>query len=643
MTTTIRRHLGIALLLAAAGGALYANTLQVPWYFDDWDNIVNNETVADLGLAWERAFTSARGLSFLSFALNYRLHGLAPTGFHLVNILIHVGCALLVYALLRRLYPDSLLWPAAGALLFVAHPLQTQAVTYTVQRMTSLGCLFLLAAILAYLQARRRRRDGASFGEPRHLAWYLAATGCGVLAVFAKENAVVLPLLLVLIEAFVPGGEPPRWRRLPYLLPFLALPLLMAGVMAGTKGSALEVMQRGGIEYFELPAGASHSVATLEPENLRLRYLATELVVFWVYVKLLLWPAGQALDYSYPLVERVANLKSQLALAGLAAAFALAWRGRRRRPLVLFGLLWIAIALSTESTFFPLDPLFEHRLYVPMVGVAVLAVEILFKPLPGRWRIPALALVVAVLGALTVSRNALWNRPLDFWADNVARVPHSYRPLVNLGLEQFNAKNYDEARRLTVEAIRIGPADATLHKILAEIQVKQGLLEEARRSYQTAIALSNEPGELYAKLGVLYFQQKRYAEGIPWLERGVAVAPEDENLAMNLGYAYYEMGDGARAESLYRRALAINPRYLKARFGLGYILFREGRLAEALEELEQARQLAPRDVNTLYYYALAASALGRTREAEGAAGELGRLDPAKFEQLRTQLEGGRAG
>ncbi len=637
MNSRNRQRLLVPAGLLACAALLYGNSLAVPWYYDDFHNIVTNPRVADLGRAFAESFTP-RGLSFLSFALNIALGGPGVLGFHLVNILIHAGNAFLVYLLLRQLYPDSLRWPLAGSLLFLAHPVQTQAVTYVVQRMTSLSCLFLLAALLLFLGARRRLGEGAAFASARHLFPYGLGLACAILAVFSKENTVILPVLLLTADCFVPAGpKSPLGRRLAYVAPFLLAPALAVLAQVTGDGSTLQALNSRSIEFFLPPTvPGGHSIPTLTPENLRWRYLATEFTVFWVYLKLLVAPVGLVLDYSYPLAERFFNPRSLIALGGLAALVALAFAARRRSPWTWFGVLWFFIALSVESTFFPLDPIFEHRLYLPMVGVAMLFIEF-FRRLPDRLALPLVAVVLLACSLLTVQRNDLWARPVAFWEDNVARVGHSYRPKDNLAVEYYKAGRYDEALELWQEALSIEPRGYSMHENLAQLYLDRGMLEEAKRHLQTAIVFNPKPARLYSKLGSVYATGGDPASAVGYMEKAAGLDPEDGQLEYNLGSVYYKLGRLAEAEAAYRRSVRLAPDYPKARFALGFILYETDRLEGAFAELAQAREREADDANLLLYYALAAFRTGRSAQGNEAMALLEKLDEKAYRKLSAKL------
>lgn len=238
-TSTSKRLIDMAapalILLAAA--LLYGHTLHVPWYLDDIDAIPENFLIRDPWAALGGAFTR-RGMLNLSFALNYQLFGLSLPAFHVVNIAIHATAACVAWLILRRLFVGRPAVALLGGLLFVAHPLQTQAVTYVVQRATSLAGLFFLLAFLCYLHARQTLEAGRGWRSPRHLVPYLGAALCGVLAVFTKENAAMLPLVLFAYDRLYPLPQKRSWKRaLAYHLPFCLAPLwLAAGVLSAAGG-----------------------------------------------------------------------------------------------------------------------------------------------------------------------------------------------------------------------------------------------------------------------------------------------------------------------------------------------------------------------------------------------------------------------
>ena len=213
----LTRPLVVLLLISLLAILIYSNTFSVPFLFDDTPNIVENPQIKDLSNFSD--FSGSRYVGFLSFSLNYRFGGLHVFGYHLVNLLIHIINGFLVYTLVlllfrasSRLSPtthdlspfNSAHWIAfATALLFVSHPIQTQAVTYIVQRFSSLATLFYLLTVVAYLRWRLASPEGR-----RRYLWYGAALVSTVLAMKTKENSITLPLMLLLVEGVLERSGP---------------------------------------------------------------------------------------------------------------------------------------------------------------------------------------------------------------------------------------------------------------------------------------------------------------------------------------------------------------------------------------------------------------------------------------------------
>ncbi|MGC1456338.1 MAG: tetratricopeptide repeat protein, partial [Nitrospirota bacterium] len=230
------------LLLIIAALAVYSNTLQVPFQFDDPTNITDSPLVRNVRNFenWD-VLMQSRSLSNLTLALNFRFNGTAVAGYHIVNILIHLVNALLVYALVGLLFRTPVLLRSSlkkhaglialfAALLFVTHPVQTGAVTYIVQRLASLATLFFLAGISAYLNSRFATEDRRS--NMVQSFWYVVALVSAVLAMKSKETAFTLPIMICLAEfLFFTGG---LRKRIAFLLPFLLTMLIIPFSLIGT-------------------------------------------------------------------------------------------------------------------------------------------------------------------------------------------------------------------------------------------------------------------------------------------------------------------------------------------------------------------------------------------------------------------------
>jgi len=569
------REVGFPVLLIIVVGLFcYANSLHVPFVFDDDSSITENSQIHNLAEFCGPAgygYTPRRFIGYLTFAVNYHFHGLDVAGYHLVNLAIHLGCALLVFILARMTFQtpwlrNSSLGPRAGwlalfaALLFVAHPVQTQAVTYIVQRLASLATGFYLLALVAYGRARlSQERWGRDFSLPIVL-WYGLALLAAGLAMKTKEIAFTLPLAAAVYEfSFFRGRVGKRWLFLaPLLATLLIVPLSMLG-SGQSVGALLSDVNEVVRETETIGRGA---------------YLLTQFSVIATYLRLLILPVGQNLDYDYPVfhslfVPRVmASLLLIFALLGLAAwLYGFRPRGRAINPapearLIGFGIVWFFLALAVESSLVPIrDVIFEHRLYLPSVGVFLAiatAAGMLWRRHPGR-SVPVAAMgVVLALALATWQRNLVWGSLESIWGDVTAKSPAKARGFKGLG----------RALDLT------------------------GKSAAAVVAYQQALRLDPTMYKARLDLGVSYLEQGRYDAALAEITRAVQQAPGDARAHYNLGLVFDRLGRLDRALEEYHRALALKPDYKEPLFNLGPVYGRLGRVDQAIDYLTQALRLA---------------------------------------------------
>ena len=581
----------VALLVIAVATALaYSNTFDASFHFDDGPSIVANESLRDLRRLWPPS--GNRWLGYLSFALNYRLGGLAVSGYHLVNLLIHAGNGLLVFWLaattlrtptLRCAEAGPLVrryLPLAAGLLFALHPVQTQAVTYIVQRFASLATSFYLLSVVLYAQVRLLLESDRSW-RPRVAVLYGLALLAAAAAMTTKEISFTLPFAVAGYEWLFF-----RPRRHPLLLvPLAAIALWVPA------GIAIQ-----GRHLADVFADVS-PLAPGTPDISRYVYLLTQSRVVVTYLRLLLLPVGQNLDHDFPLSHSLAEPRVLLALAILVAVLAAAvlllrWaRETKRAPgsLVFFGIAWFFVTLSVESSVVPLpDVMFEHRLYLPSAGASVsLATVLLWVIEQLRFRATAalqagaaLLLTAAPLGVATYARNFAWKDDLTLWTDVVAKSPRKALSHTRLADAYRDRGQLQDAIREYREAIRIAPGLMTAHNNLGYAYEVNRQLEDAAREYAEAIRL----------------------------------APDLPAAHVNLGNVYCATGQLADAAGEYREAARLDPRMAAVHTNLGNTLREQGRAAEAVEEHRVALVLRP-TADGVLDLAVSLEAAGRIGEA----------------------------
>jgi len=434
------RHGALLLTLLAAATIAYLPSFTAWFFLDDFRIFLENAALHDAfdpAAVWR--FSQARFVVSWTLALNYTLHGEQVFGYHLFNFLIHVGAGMSLWLLARALIrspaladsPDWSRWvPWLALAIFLLHPLQTQAVTYIVQRYTSLMAMFYLASLAAFAWGRLR-------GSAPLLG---AALGLAALAMLSKQTAATLPLAWLLIE-----------------LTFLRrLSARARGVTLGT-AAALALLAAW---LVTLP---SLDVVGLTRETDRISrpdYLATQMEALWRYLGHFVLIGEQRLEYDLALANGFSSPATWLMASGhlaVLAAGALLWQ---RQPLVSFGVLFYYLAHAIESSFLPIiDVAFEHRTYLPNAGlsmIAAVALLALATKIPVRRAaafitIPALVLLTAI----TWQRNQLWTDPIEFLTHDARLNPGSQRAWTSLGKELMREQRFQEALDAMETALNI--------------------------------------------------------------------------------------------------------------------------------------------------------------------------------------------
>jgi protein O-mannosyl-transferase len=590
--------LAVPLLLAVAA---YARVLDGEFQLDDLSAVLGSPAAQDLATAIRQLpgtlLRGGRPVADLTFALDHAVGGGGTRAYHLTNLAIHLGAVVLAYAFSRKVLrlagaASERATALAAAGLFALHPMQSQAVSYVVQRSEALASGLYLLSLLLLLEAERPGRGW------RSLAAWAGGLAAFVLAVGTKPIAVTLPLAWLLLAWMVPDPEGrsglATWRRrLALAAPLLLLDV--AGGLAVVRGLAGQVSAG-----FDMPG--------LSPAS----YFLSQWKVVATYVRLLAWPAGQNLEWDVPLARSLSDpgvLLSGLVLAGLVAfAGALfAWSRRRWSAagaagrVAAFGVLWFFLVLSPTSSVVPLrDLLMEHRTYLASLGI-FLALGVGGERLLARlrWR-PAVAaaLVIGLWCTLALAlhrRNAAWETHLSMSLDSVAKSPRKARVHVNLGHALSERGDHEAAIR--------------------EYRLALALVGDAPRS--EALVLRN--------LSAALASQGRWDEAEDALRRGVERDPANADVLVNLAIALARKGDLDGAEGWVRRALAVRPGDGQALHLLGTVLLRRGDASGALGPLEQAVRADPEDGLRRFNLGVAQERMGRLADACASWRDVARL------------------
>ena len=559
----LKRQVWVCLIIVLLGLSLYANTFHSDFVFDDSLTIINNSSIKNLrnlGAIWEDFNT--RFLPGLSFALNYQFGKLNVLGYHLVNILLHVINAWLVFRFafltfqlisvqlgLRSLPVFSLAF--FSSLIFLAHPIQTESVTYVTQRISLMSGFFYLLALNLHIQGYLSKKP----------LYHLGVFFCLCLGMFTKENTFTLPLTLLVYELVFLNKESPRKLFKKFSPYFFALVLFSL------------------IFSIDKPNSAFHLKEDLHAAKIDLNNVATEINVLRTFLRLLLFPVQQNIDYDYPRVEGnldFLTIFSFLLMAGLLCFSIINFKKSR---MISFCIGWFFITISVEasaSAVIGRDMIFEHYLYLPVVGLAMFIPYSIFLVIKNQQRTNfILILLTLIFSFLTYERNKIWKDGITLWEDTIKKSPNKPRAYNNLGWRYYEKGNYDRSIEYYKRALQLDvnyqyskqgvyQRSGLFYRSQIFINLglafgKKGLREIEINFYLKAIALDPKNGRAYSNLSLAYTNLGDYDRAISLGEEALKLNNKNEDYCINLGVAYGRKGDLNKAIQLFKEVLRLNP------------------------------------------------------------------------------------
>ncbi|MBI2505309.1 MAG: tetratricopeptide repeat protein [Candidatus Latescibacteria bacterium] len=551
-------------LLAGLAVLAYANSLQGSFHYDDFHSLLNNPHLRSLGQVpaffVDPSYFSAdpdkamyRPLLLVTYALNYAVGEYATLGYHLVNLALHLGCALLVWRLgLQGGAGQAGAW--AAALLFALHPLATEPVNYISSRSESLAALGYLGSLSLFLG----RRQGA-------------ALLCFALALLSKEMAITLPAALWLAERFALNRQP-RWRE---HLPFWGMGVLYLGLLLS----------------FGLIGPARHGAG---PRDLWTQ-LWTQAKAAPYYLKLALMPVGLNVEHAF---AEAAHPWHPAVWCSLLLIASLIWLGWRCWPRT--GVIWLALALAAllPATLVPLNVLVnEHRLYLSLAFLSLGSGLAWERVRSYQWHG---VVILGLCAGLVVQRNREWRDELSLWGAALRHSPSMPRGHAHLGLALLRAGDREGARREFEQALRLDPEHRAARTNLgnlyyeaagaqADSAAARGYFERAAAEYEQVLKLDPEYKEALNSLGSVYLMLGRTAEAGQVYQRVVSLSPNFPEGYYNLGLALLRLGQYGPAIAAYQQALRLHPD-AETWCSLGEALLLEGQQAQRQGAPDGGRQ-----------------------------------------------------
>jgi len=635
-------------ILSGITFVLYYPSLRAPFIFDDTLKIVRNPDIKNLAnirtkliYPYEKDKTfirndPSRPVVYLTFALNYYFGKLNPFGYHLFNVFIHLFNGILFFLLTKKIVlysykSRSLLIPFFVVILFLVHPINTEAVSYTFARSGSLATFFYISSLLLFLKTASNNKK-----------FFIFSLLCFILSLYSKPIAVTFPVTILIFDyLFLSDCKISKvYERKYYHLSFWLILLFYL---------LFRYFYLGGIGDIEVKSELILN---------RYFYIITQPYVILRYIKLLFIPTGLCI-YHYPFrPETIFEPKILASFFLILMIFSICfWMYKKRKVnsrIILFSVLWFFIAISPTSSFFPTAMVMaERRLYLSGYGIyllqGILFHFLLFRKcgsseiLNNRKILFAVifSVYVCFLAVTTWKRNKLYQNPEILWKETISRYPSNYQVYENLGLIYRERGEYDKAIKEYEKMIKGSPEYVNAYISLGGLYTKTGNYDKAIERYSKALELDPMREEINMEIGKLYYYTEKYQEAIQEFQEVIELNPGDlmahyylaltfdnkreyqkaikeyrrvitmdptfEKAYSNLGLLYSGLKEYDKALLQYREAIKIDPNFYEARNNLGNLYYAQNKFDKAYLEYKKALEINPNsaeahnNLGALYY------------------------------------------
>jgi len=684
------------------GVIIYSNSFDSPFQFDDRTFILQNPAIKHLNdIKSIISYKPQRWVAYFTFAVNYALSGNKVFSYHLFNLTIHLLNAILIYYFLRlilnlpsfkidRFQNSKKIIPFFTSLLFLVHPVQTEAITYIYQRFTPLATFFYLLTLIFYIRYRNslanydytgeetspsqskkssqdksrkkpkiKSSENLQLKKPKFLKsgiFYILCLLSLFLGMFSKEEMFTAPIMIILIDIYFISGfkvgteqcsVPTRWKTfIPILFTLLLIPLAYIFFVKGMTFSNINLNQISRDTFIYS----------------RTTYLLTQFNVLIKYLQLFFFPIKLNLDYDFPISKTLfeyPTILSFLIIFGLLIIGIILYKKQR---IISFGIIWFFVTISITSSILPIkDVIFEHRMYIPSIGLSIALIFALYQIFPetvtkssvskkidglsspcrdviyhvstriGGSLLILLIIIAIAFSILTYKRNEVWRDNVKLWEDTVKKSPNKARVHNNLANALVRKGDLDMAIKHYLETLRIVPLSPETYNNLGIALYKQGKIDEAMKYYSDAIRLKPDYAEAHSNLGSALARNGKYDEAIDHYYQAVKYNSQFAQVYTNIGNLVAREGRFDEAIANYSKTIELDPDHSEAYNNWGQVLIQKGQVNEGIKKFYKAIQLDPEYVNAHFNLAFYLSQCGNTEEAITHYLEVIRINPDSAE------------
>jgi tetratricopeptide (TPR) repeat protein len=641
------QRIACAIIIALLSFIAFSNTLNNDFIWDDQKVLLENENIRSLdGSHLKDFFTSSEAYNFakgqnyrpialLSFAIIYKTLGPGPSGFHLVNVLIHTLNSVLVFFLVYlvltttatkdsaprvegenepiSIFTAYLLPAFITGLLFATHPIHTEAVGWCKQLEDLLALFFMLSTFYLYIKSRAK----AKASQSTVTVYYVLSIFFFVIALFSKEMAVTLPLILLVYDLTLGDefeiGKKGKGtydlqfflhhliRYIPYWL--LTVLYLVARTLVLKQVAEDEFLIVGGIALTGIP-----------------KFFAIVKGIAY-YIKLLVFPVNLSADYLTFPVSLSIDWQVVLSLSVLTTIFVAAAVLYKYSRVVTFSILWFFITLLPVSNIINLRILIAERfLYIPSLGFCLfvaLGLVWIYKSCPEGEKIVIVALIAIVTFYTvgTIQRNRVWKSGYTFWSNVIEKYPDNARARYNMGAAYFNRKQFKKSINEYQEAINLDPNFLEAHYRAGDVYERLERYDDAINEYRLVLAIGPDSPVVHNDLGLLLYKRGEYDEAISHYKRALMKNPNSSDAHFNLANVYRKKGLTEKAIHEYKEVLKRDDKHFSANNNLGILYAMKGRNQEAVERFKKAIEISPDNKEARYNIGLAYTMMGDCNSA----------------------------